>query len=152
MVASAAVSAFLAALGAYALYRGLRGPGQGVKSQTQEEAKQSPGGLQFAENRQGAVVSDASSRAGVPSEDERRLARLIYAEAASDDYEGKVGVGYVVRNRVESPRFPNTYEEVISERGQFEGYRNKLWRTHFDKLGNYTGPSPEAIESPWPRR
>ncbi|GIW45330.1 MAG: hypothetical protein KatS3mg077_2612 [Candidatus Binatia bacterium] len=63
MVASAAVSAFLAALGAYALYRGLRGPGQGVKSNAQEEAKQSPGGLQFAENQQAPVMNDASSTA-----------------------------------------------------------------------------------------
>ncbi|GIW45335.1 MAG: hypothetical protein KatS3mg077_2617 [Candidatus Binatia bacterium] len=84
MVASAAVSAFLAALGAYALYRGLRGPGQGVKSQTQEEAKQSPGGMQFAENTNTNTATDAGSGRRLDTEENvKNLAKILANECGS---------------------------------------------------------------------
>lgn len=47
------------------------------------------------------------------------LAALIYCEAGNQLYTGKVAVGAVVMNRVESGRFPNTMEGVIYQRGQF---------------------------------
>lgn len=43
------------------------------------------------------------------------LARLIRAEAEGESYAGKVAVGTVVLNRVDSPLFPNTLKEVIYE-------------------------------------
>lgn len=52
-------------------------------------------------------------------ETETLLAALIYCEAGNQPYEGKVGVGAVVMNRVASGRFPNTIEQVIYQRGQF---------------------------------
>lgn len=50
---------------------------------------------------------------------EKMLAALIYCEAGNQPYEGKVGVGAVVMNRVKSGRFPNTIREVVYQRGQF---------------------------------
>ena len=50
---------------------------------------------------------------------EKLLAALIYCEAGNQSYEGKVGVGAVVMNRVKSTRFPNTIKEVIYQPGQF---------------------------------
>ncbi len=47
------------------------------------------------------------------------LARVIYAEARGEPFEGQVAVGAVVLNRVRSPLFPNTIEEVIYQPGQF---------------------------------
>lgn len=47
------------------------------------------------------------------------LAALIYCEAGNQPYEGKVAVGAVVLNRIESRRFPNTLNGVIYQRGQF---------------------------------
>lgn len=41
------------------------------------------------------------------------LAKLIYAEARGEPYEGQVAVGAVVLNRVKSPDFPNTVAGVI---------------------------------------
>lgn len=49
----------------------------------------------------------------------RLLAALIYCEAGNQPYAGKVAVGAVVMNRVESRRFPNTMEGVIYQSGQF---------------------------------
>ncbi|WP_010250594.1 cell wall hydrolase [Acetivibrio cellulolyticus] len=44
------------------------------------------------------------------------LARLINAEAASEPYQAKVGVGAVVVNRVKSSQFPNTISGVIYQK------------------------------------
>lgn len=47
------------------------------------------------------------------------LAALIYCEAGNQPYKGKVAVGSVVMNRINSSRYPNTMEGVIYQRGQF---------------------------------
>ncbi|WP_273127493.1 cell wall hydrolase [Bacillus weihaiensis] len=52
------------------------------------------------------------------------LARIVRAEAQSEPFEGKVAVADVVLNRVESPKFPNTIEKVIYQKGQFQPVSN----------------------------
>lgn len=47
------------------------------------------------------------------------LAALIHCEAGGESYTGKVAVGAVVLNRVNSASFPNTISEVIYQSGQF---------------------------------
>lgn len=59
----------------------------------------------------GAVSADA--------DEVRLLAALIYCEAGNQSYEGMVGVGAVVMNRVKSPAYPNTMYSVIYASGQF---------------------------------
>ena len=44
------------------------------------------------------------------------LARIIHAEAQGEPYEGKLGVGNVVLNRVSDKTFPNTIYGVIFDR------------------------------------
>jgi spore germination cell wall hydrolase CwlJ-like protein len=44
---------------------------------------------------------------------------LIYCEAGNQSYEGKVGVGAVVMNRLRSSAYPNTIHGVIYASGQF---------------------------------
>ena len=55
------------------------------------------------------------------------LARIIFAEAAGEPRLGRIAVGCVVRNRVKSPRWPNTYKEVILQPRQFSGVGSFLW-------------------------
>ncbi|WP_051287978.1 cell wall hydrolase [Alkalicoccus chagannorensis] len=47
------------------------------------------------------------------------LARLIHQEARGQPYQGKVAVGNVVMNRVDSNRFPGTVSGVVNQSGQF---------------------------------
>ena len=49
-------------------------------------------------------------------EDLEWLARIIFAEARGEDYNGMLAVGNVVLNRTESYMFPNTVREVIFDR------------------------------------
>ena len=51
--------------------------------------------------------------------DVKLLAALIFCEAGNQPYDGKVAVGAVVLNRMESRRFPSSLEGVIYQRGQF---------------------------------
>ncbi|MFR7303978.1 cell wall hydrolase [Streptococcus pneumoniae] len=52
------------------------------------------------------------------------LARLIRAEAQGESYSGKVAVGEVVINRVNSSEFPNSIRSVIYQSGQFSPVSN----------------------------
>lgn len=62
-----------------------------------------------------------ANRGAVPADaDELRLlGALIYCEAGNQSYEGMVGVGAVVMNRVKSPAYPETIHGVIYSSGQF---------------------------------
>lgn len=47
------------------------------------------------------------------------LSRIINAESGNQSLEGKIAVGNVILNRVESSRFPSTVYDVIFEKNQF---------------------------------
>ena len=57
--------------------------------------------------------SSSTSSSKYSSSDVKLLARLIYAEARGESYQGQVAVGAVVLNRVKSSSFPNTISGVI---------------------------------------
>ena len=52
------------------------------------------------------------------------LAQVIGGEAADEPYTGKVAVGAVILNRIESPEFPNSIPGVINQMGAFESVCN----------------------------
>lgn len=52
------------------------------------------------------------------------LARLIESESGTQCFEGKLAVGTVVMNRVESGYFPDTIRGVIYQKGQFSPVSN----------------------------
>lgn len=47
------------------------------------------------------------------------LSHIINAESGNQSLEGKIAVGNVVMNRVESPEFPNTIYNVLYQKNQF---------------------------------
>ncbi len=61
----------------------------------------------------------AATNASVSAYERDLLARLIEAEANGEPYAGKVAVGQVVLNRVQSSEFPDTITGVITQSGQF---------------------------------
>lgn len=52
------------------------------------------------------------------------LSHIINAEAGNQTLTGKIAVGNVVMNRVESPRFPNNVHDVIYQANQFTPVSN----------------------------
>lgn len=63
--------------------------------------------------------SDTSGGGAVNASDVAMLAALIQCEAGGESYEGKLAVGSVVMNRVDSSYFPDTVVGVIYQSGQF---------------------------------
>ena len=52
------------------------------------------------------------------------LARLVYAEARGEPFEGQVAVAAVLLNRVRHPEFPNSVAGAVYQPGQFEPVAN----------------------------
>ena len=76
--------------------------------------------------KEGIQVSGSSRGFGpVSKEDLDLLARIIYAEARGEDFEGQVAVGAVVLNRLKDPRFPKSIRGVIFQPGAFTAVNDK---------------------------
>ena len=56
--------------------------------------------------------------------EKQMMAQLVHSEAGGESYKVKRLVADVVFNRVASPKWPNTIEEVIYQKGQFSVIRN----------------------------
>lgn len=82
-------------------------------------------------------------------EDVIACARMLWGEARGCDLENQMGCVWIVCNRVDDPRFPDTIKAVIQQSGQFHGYstsfpatdelkevaRNVLTRWSLEKQG-----------------
>lgn len=71
------------------------------------------------------------------------ISKIITSEAGSDwlPREWKLSVGEVVLNRVASPEFPDTVEDVIYQRGQYHGSNSR----YFQRLLPYE----DCVEAAW---
>lgn len=69
------------------------------------------------------------------------LSRIIEAESGAEPYRGKLAVGNVILNRVESPDFPNSIYSVIFDR------KNGVQFTPAANGTIYNSPSAESIQA-----
>jgi spore germination cell wall hydrolase CwlJ-like protein len=85
-------------------------------------------------------LGDATPR----EDDVKLLARLIFAEAASNYWHpsAMAGVGWTVKNRVGAPGFPDTLEGVIYKPKQF-AVGTRLWDAAANPA-SLTGPDARA--------
>lgn len=110
------------------LYEALHGAGDvTAEAVTQEEVQETAVTETSASAQDGSGQNDTQSEdnaqettASVSSSDLDLMAAIIECEAGGESYEGKIGVGAVILNRMRSSEFPNTLSEVIYQSGQFE--------------------------------
>lgn len=76
-------------------------------------------------------------RSSLSVADYHKLARMTYAEAGSEPYGGQVAVAAVILNRIESPRFPNTMDGVLTQPWQFEPVQNGYYYNTVPSLTAY---------------
>ena len=88
----------------------------------QAQAKAAEEAARLAAEAQQAAL--AAQTAAISAEELKLLANIIYCEAGSESYVGKVAVGNVIMNRVKSASQPNTITEVVYAKGQFSPVRN----------------------------
>ncbi len=70
------------------------------------------------------------------------LSRIIHAEAGAESYNGKVAVGNVILNRVNSDLFPSTVKGVI-----FEYFQGIPQFSPVEEGTIYNNPSEESIQA-----
>ena len=79
------------------------------------------GGQALAAERNALIEQGRLAEEPVDFDELQLLARMIYAEAGDRAYSNayRMCVGELILNRVDSPEFPDTLEEVAYQRGQF---------------------------------
>lgn len=110
-----------------------------LKKQQEEEKKKQ----EEASNNSDSDSSDDSNESGGSSseysaEDLELLAAIIQCEADGEPYAGKLAVGSVVMNRVNSSHFPNTVLGVIYQKGQFSPVASGRFATRLAAGSNST--------------
>ena len=95
-----------------------------AEAQAQAKAAAEEAARIAAEAQQAALAAQAAQTAAISAEELKLLANIIYCEAGSESYVGKVAVGNVIMNRVKSASQPNTITEVVYAKGQFSPVRN----------------------------
>lgn len=60
------------------------------------------------------------------------LSHIIYAESGNQPLEGKIAVGNVILNRINSPLFPDTIEGVVTQANQF----TTIYSSNFNREPN----------------
>jgi N-acetylmuramoyl-L-alanine amidase len=70
------------------------------------------------------VLSLSDREVYITDDDIYLMAQIVYAESRSEPYNGKVAVASVILNRLESPGFPKTIEQVIKQKAAFSCLRN----------------------------
>ena len=84
---------------------------------------------------------------GVTDTDLDIMARTIWAEARGEPYAGRVAVAWVIRNRVEDARWPNTVHAVCLQKWQFECWNGEtVGAQHQDK--NYFAMKNATLATP----
>ena len=95
-----------------------------IEAEAQAKAAAEEAARIAAESQQAALAAQAAQTAAISAEELKLLANIIYCEAGSESYVGKVAVGNVIMNRVKSASQPNTITEVVYAKGQFSPVRN----------------------------
>jgi N-acetylmuramoyl-L-alanine amidase len=70
------------------------------------------------------VFSLSDRKVYITDDDIYLMAQIVYAESRSEPYAGKVAVASVILNRLKSPGFPKTIEQVIKQKAAFSCIRN----------------------------
>lgn len=83
-------------------------------------AEPAPESQQPAETAEASEPASEVQEVSVSTSELDLMAAIIECEAGGESYEGKIGVGAVIMNRIRSGEFPNTLSEVIYQSGQFE--------------------------------
>lgn len=99
------------------------------------------------------IIAGTATKAAEKSyteKDVKYMAAIIFCEAGNQSYAGKMAVGCVVMNRVNSSQFPNTILRVIKQPGQFSPVRQGKFARELRNVerGKYSsGPRRQCLKA-----
>lgn len=98
----------------------------------------------FVRNDQGNVEHDNEIYSKISLNSETGyLSRIIYSEAGGQNYPSKESVGDVMRNRVNSKEYPNSYKGVAEQ----HGYKRVKGRLTHIKVYQFSAVNPHSNDS-----
>ena len=86
--------------------------------------------VQEAENRYNNMVAEYEARLNTPIEEDtynavaEYIAKLLYGQARYTSPEVQKAIAWLIINRVESPYYPNSVQEVVEQQSQWMGYND----------------------------
>ena len=86
--------------------------------------------VQEAENRYNNMVAEYEARLNTPIEEDtynteaEYIAKLLYGQARYNSLEAQKAIAWLIINRVESPYYPNSVQEVVEQPSQWMGYND----------------------------
>lgn len=86
--------------------------------------------VQEAENRYNNMVAEYEARLNTPIEEDtynaeaEYIAKLLYGQARYNSPEAQKAIAWLIINRVESPYYPNSIQEVVEQPSQWMGYND----------------------------
>lgn len=86
--------------------------------------------VQEAEERYNNMVAEYEARLNTPTEEDNYnaeaeyIAKLLYGQARYNSPEAQKAIAWLIINRVESPYYPNTVQEVVEQPSQWMGYND----------------------------
>ena len=86
--------------------------------------------VQEAENRYNNMVAEYEARLNTPIEEDtynaeaEYIAKLLYGQARYNSPEVQKAIAWLIINRVESPCYPNSVQEVVEQPSQWMGYND----------------------------
>ena len=86
--------------------------------------------VQEAEERYNNMVAEYEARLNTPIEEDtynaeaEYIAKLLYGQARYNSPEAQKAIAWLIINRVESPYYPNSVQEVVEQPSQWMGYND----------------------------
>ena len=71
-----------------------------------------------------AVFKNSNSTIPLTKDDIYLMSQVVYAESKGEPFDGKVAVASVILNRTTDSHFPNTVQDVITQKNAFSCVRN----------------------------
>ena len=102
----------------------------GQKAQTANDDIAFEAIVQEAENRYNNMVAEYEARLNTPIEEDNYnaeaeyIAKLLYGQARYNSPEAQKAIAWLIINRVESPYYPNSVQEVVEQPSQWMGYND----------------------------
>ena len=91
-------------------------------TETAEETKTETDTTAVSEEKED--TEETTEKRSYTKKELRLMAAIIFCEAGNESYKGKLAVGSVIMNRVESDDFPDTVKKVIYQKNQFGPVKN----------------------------
>lgn len=76
------------------------------------------------QKEQEEIVDESQERFELSAKEKEYLILLTYVESGNQEEEGQVAVAATILNRLESPEFPDSIEEIAFQRTQFSSTKN----------------------------